>query len=49
MDDVQVAAPAKADAKPFQHGYTAHAYDKEAAKRLWVDSLKMVGMSDDDA
>ena len=28
-------------------GYEKWAYDEEAEKRLWKDSLKMVGMEDD--
>lgn len=28
-------------------GYVAHTYDEEAAKRLWEESLKIVGMKDD--
>lgn len=28
-------------------GYAPHAYDEEGEKRLWVDSLKMVGLEDD--
>lgn len=43
--------------KPFQHkedpmyvgddGYEEWAYDEEKEKRLWTDSLKMVGLQDD--
>lgn len=33
---------------PASVGYVPHAYDEEKEKRLWKDSLKMVGLEDDD-
>ena len=33
---------------PISLGYAAHAYNEEGEKRLWVDSLRFVGLKDDD-
>lgn len=33
---------------PISPGYAPHAYNEEGEKRLWVDSLRFVGLEDDD-
>jgi len=47
LEDCQVSKPNDA-AKDTSLGYAAHAYDESGEKRLWVDSLKMVGLPDDE-
>ena len=46
LEDCMVAE--KEENLPLGHrGYGAHAYDEQQAKELWVESLRMVGVSDD--
>lgn len=48
LADCQKTSPADMSLEPItRNGYAAHAYDAEAEARLWRDSLKMVGLSDD--
>lgn len=44
LDDCHEAAAKKPDS---MYGYAPHAFDEAQEKRLWVDSLKMVGLKDD--
>lgn len=51
LDDCQLAGPMPTDLGPDPRmvpGYAPYAYDEEAEKKLWVESLKMVGLEDDD-
>lgn len=49
LEDCQIAKPVGEIKDPFNRfGHGPHAYDEEKEKQLWVDSLKMVGLSDDD-
>lgn len=45
LEDVQEAEQME-DLQKWS-GYAPHAYDEEAEKKLWIDSLKMVGVPDD--
>jgi len=47
LEDCQVSKP-NDGAKDASLGYAPHAYDEAAEMRLWVDSLKMVGLPDDE-
>ena len=47
LDDCQVARPVQANAARGSPGYAEYAYDQEAAKQLWVESCKLVGVDDD--
>ena len=47
LSEVSVGPPMVDGEAPFKPGYAPHVYDEEASKRLWVDSLKMVGLEDD--
>lgn len=33
---------------PLSNGYAPHAYDEKGEKKLWADSLKFVGLKDDE-
>jgi len=46
LEDVSVAKPDEECTLP-NTGYAPHAYDTEAAKRLWAESLRWVGVEDD--
>lgn len=47
--DCDVAKPAvEGDDKIIGPGYAPHAYDVEKAARLWKDSLKLVGLEDEE-
>ena len=49
MEDCMVAVPkAEANAEAGNQGYETWAADAEAAKRLWVESLQLVGLPDND-
>ncbi|GAQ78931.1 NAD(P)-binding Rossmann-fold superfamily protein [Klebsormidium nitens] len=48
LENVSESAKPKDEADPFSDGYAKHAYDAEAAKKLWAVSLELVGMEDDD-
>ena len=47
LDDCQVAGPLGENPIPGAPGYAAHAYDTEAAMKLWTESCKLVGVEDD--
>lgn len=47
LADTQVSKPDDETATPWGPHYAPYAYDEAAEKRLWVDSLKMVGIDDD--
>jgi hypothetical protein len=47
LEDCAVATPRTAETGLYK-GYAAWAFDEEAAKRLWEDTLRMVGMEDDE-
>lgn len=44
LESVQVSPPADESKGPWNMGYAEYAYDVDAAKRLWEDSLRMVGL-----
>ena len=46
LEDVSVAKPAQEPPLPV-NGYFPWVYDTEAAKRLWTESLRIVGVKDD--
>ena len=46
LEDVSVAKPAQVPELPL-NGYHPWLYDADAAKRLWTESLRIVGMKDD--
>ena len=47
--DCAVAEPyAEGDDKFTAPGYSPYAYDVEKAKRLWIDSLELVGLRDEE-
>ena len=46
LEDVSVAQPMQDPPLPL-NGYLPYVYDGEAAKRLWAESLRIVGMADD--
>lgn len=48
LSDVAEDGPVAPNANMVAAGYAPHAYDTEAAKRLWIESLDMVGMKDDE-
>jgi len=47
MDDCRVAESIPEDAMPGFSGYKSWAYSPEGEKKLWMESLKMVGLKDD--
>jgi NAD(P)-dependent dehydrogenase (short-subunit alcohol dehydrogenase family) len=47
LDDTSVASEAKPDVPVFESGYLPRIYDQERASRLWQDSLRLAGVSDD--
>lgn len=44
LENVQVSPPYDETKGQFSQGYAEHAYYEDAAKRLWEDSLKMIGL-----
>jgi NAD(P)-dependent dehydrogenase (short-subunit alcohol dehydrogenase family) len=44
LEDCQVSVPVKTDMERTRPGYAPHAFDEQLEERLWVDSLKMVGL-----
>lgn len=44
LENVQESQPFDEAKGPASLGYAKHAYDEVAAKRLWEESLKMVGL-----
>ena len=47
MEDCGKSLPLADDAAMGMPGYKPWAYDQEGARRLWADSLKMVGLEED--
>ncbi|KAF9877616.1 hypothetical protein CkaCkLH20_04751 [Colletotrichum karsti] len=47
LEDVSIAVKAASDVKPGGEGYVAAAYDPPTEKKLWIESLKLVGVEDD--
>ncbi|MCJ1464838.1 hypothetical protein MMC07_003453 [Pseudocyphellaria aurata] len=47
LEDCAESPPVRPGHKPTDIGYVPHAYNEEGEKRLWVDSLQMVGVEDD--
>ena len=47
LEDCAESPPVKEGYSAIDVGYVPHAYDEKGEKRLWVDSLKMVGLEDD--
>jgi NAD(P)-dependent dehydrogenase (short-subunit alcohol dehydrogenase family) len=48
LDNCRAAPPASEAANQYDPGYQPYIYDEAAEKRLWMDSLKMVGMEEDE-
>ena len=48
LEDCAESPPVPEGYSPITVGYAPHAYNEENEKRLWRDSLKMVGLDDDD-
>ncbi|OKL56699.1 hypothetical protein UA08_08011 [Talaromyces atroroseus] len=46
LENVQVAGPYDQTKGQFAPGFAEHAYDEDAAKKLWVESLKLVGLKE---
>lgn len=47
MEDCGVSKPIADDVQWAGYGFKSWAFDEEGEKKLWTDSLKMVGLSDD--
>lgn len=47
LEDCQIAEPLPENPSMLDPGHAKHAYDKEAATRLWTESCRMVGVDDD--
>lgn len=47
LEDCAESPPVREGAKPTDVGYVPHAYNEKGEKQLWVDSLRMVGVEDD--
>ena len=47
LEDCSVSTPVKEGFTPLSEGYAPHAFDEQSEKRLWRDSLKLVGLEDD--
>lgn len=43
LENCTESGPTKEPRTPTSQGYVPHAYDEEKEKKLWLDSLKMVG------
>ena len=48
LEDVSVSVAETPELVPIFRGYKPYMYDEEAAKRLWEESLKIVGLDDDE-
>lgn len=48
LEDCAESPPGAPDGGPTSVGYSPHAYDEQAAKQVWTDSCKMVGVPEDD-
>lgn len=47
LENCAESPPVPKGHKPTDAGYVPHAYDEKGEKRLWADSLRMVGVEDD--
>ncbi|KAI4163217.1 MAG: hypothetical protein LQ342_003150 [Letrouitia transgressa] len=47
LEDCAEAPPVDPMGGPMAVGWAPHAFDEKAAKRLWTDSCRMVGVADD--
>jgi len=48
LEDCGEAGPCEDVSNILALGYAPHAYNEEGEKRLWKDSLQMVGLKDDE-
>jgi len=48
MEDCGVSRPIPDDEMVSTYGYRSWAFNPDGEKRLWVDSLKMVGLDADE-
>ena len=48
LEECTESPPVEEGYAPSSAGYVPHAYNEEKEKRLWKDSLKMVGLEDND-
>ena len=48
LEDVSVSVPEEEGMAPIFRGYKPYMYDEEQSKRLWVESLQLVGLDDDE-
>ena len=48
LEDVSVSVAETPELVPIFRGYKPYMYDEEAAKKLWEESLKIVGLDDDE-
>ena len=46
LEDCQIAGPAEEGAGMVDPGYAPWAYDEESAKKLWIESCRLVGVED---
>ena len=47
LEDCVESKPVEEGWTVMNPGYVPHAFDEEGEKRLWVESLRLVGMEDD--
>ena len=47
LEDVSVSVPMDAEMQSMFRGYAPHTYDEAQSRRLWVESLQLVGLDDD--
>ncbi len=48
LENCTESPPFPSDGTLITPGYAPFAYDEESEKRLWIDSLRMVGLLDDE-
>ena len=48
LENCTESPPFAVDGTQISPGYAPFAYDEESEKRLWIDSLRMVGLADDE-
>ena len=48
MEDVSVSVAETEEMGPIFRGYKPYMYDEEQSKRLWLESLMIVGLDDDE-
>lgn len=46
LENVQVAVPYDESKGPLSPGYAEYAYDEDASGKLWVESLKLIGLDE---